>query len=154
MWTKHRVEIREGVKSKLLEMIAQEQNAAMRNALARLIDEIARKELPNHSWPALLPWLYESATAPNALQRQTAMLVLFIVLETFVDTEALKHELPHIMSLFAKGIQDPESLDVRITTVRALSKVAENLDMDDQADLAAMQSAVPQMLIVLQQSLD
>ena len=91
MWTKHRVEIREGVKSKLLEMIAQEQNAAMRNALARLIAEIARKELPNHSWPALLPWLYESATAPNALQRQTAMLVLFIVLETFVDTEALKH---------------------------------------------------------------
>ena len=154
VWTKHRVEIREGVKSKLLEMIAQEQNAAMRNALARLIAEIARKELPNHSWPALLPWLYESATAPNALQRQTAMLVLFIVLETFVDTEALKHELPHIMSLFAKGIQDPESLDVRITTVRALSKVAENIDMDDQADLAAMQSAVPQMLIVLQQSLD
>ena len=98
--------------------------------------------------------MFESAESPNAVQRQTAMLVLFYVLETFVDSEELKSHLPRIMALFAKGIQDPESLEVRVTTVRALSKVAENIDSDDQADLAALQSALPQMILVLQQCLD
>lgn len=154
VWTKQPAELRDGMKAKLLELIGQEPTAAMRNAMARVIAEIARKELPHNAWPALLPWLYDSASSSQATQRQTAMLVLFIVLETFVDTEALKSELPRIMQLFAKGLQDPESLEVRITTVRALSKVAENLDMDDHADLAAMQSAVPQMVEVLQQCLD
>lgn len=154
VWMKQPADLREGLKAKLLEIIGHEPQAVMRNALARVIAEIARKELPHNAWPALLPWLYGSAESPDATQRQTAMLVLFIVLETFVDTAALKSELPRIMSLFAKGLQDPESLEVRITTVRALSKVAENLESDDQADLSAMQSAVPQMVEVLQQCLD
>lgn len=154
VWVKQPIEIRDGIKAKLLEIIAAEPSHLLRNAMARVIAEIARKELPMQSWPALLPWLFTSAESPNAMQRQTAMLVLFIVLETFVDSEALKSQLPRIMGLFAKGLQDPESIEVRITTVRALSKVAENLDSDDQADLSAMQSAVPQMVEVLQQCLD
>lgn len=153
-WTKQPVELRDGIKTKLLEIIGQEQSTAMRNALACIVNEIACKELPHNMWPALLPWMFESAESSNAMQRQTAMLVLFYVLETFVDSEALKSHLPRVMSLFAKGIQDPESLEVRVTTVRALSKVAENIDTDDQADLAALQSAIPQMIMVLQQCLD
>lgn len=155
VWTKHSVEVRDNIKSRLLEQIAREESALLRNGLARVIAEIARKELPHNAWPALLPWLFESAESPNAAQRQAAILVLFIVLETFVDGgDALKSHLPRIMSLFAKSLQDPESLEVRITTVRALGKVAENLETEDQADLAAMQSAVPQMVEILQQCLD
>lgn len=153
-WSKQPVEIRTGIKTKLLEIAALESAAAMRNSLACVINEIACKELPHNMWPELLPWMFESAESPNAVQRQTAMLVLFYVLETFVDSEELKSHLPRIMALFAKGIQDPESLEVRVTTVRALSKVAENIDSDDQADLAALQSALPQMILVLQQCLD
>ena len=155
VWTKQSVEVRDQIKSRLLDLIAQENNNLLRNGIARVIAEIARKELPHNAWPALLPWLYESAESPNAAQRQAAILVLFIVLETFVDGgDALKSQLPRIMGLFAKSLQDPESLEVRITTVRALGKVAENLEAEDQADLAAMQSAVPQMVEILQQCLD
>ena len=154
-WTKQPVEIREGIKSKLLEMIAQEQSAPVRNGEARVVAEIARKELPSNAWPSLLPWLYQSAEAPAASQRLVALLVLFMVLETFVDGgAALTSQLPRIMGVFAKSLQDPESLEVRVTTVRALGKVAENLETEDSADLAAMQSAVPQMVHVLQQCLD
>ncbi|PKI83879.1 hypothetical protein MVES1_002369 [Malassezia vespertilionis] len=154
-WTKQNVAVRDGIKARLLELITEEQSALLRNGLARIIAEIARKELPMNGWPALLPWLFDSAESPNAAQRQISVLVLFIVLETFVDgSEALKANLPRIMALFSKSLQDPESLDVRVTTVRALGKVAENLDADDQADLAAMQSAMPQIMHVLQQSFD
>ncbi|WFC99325.1 hypothetical protein MYAM1_002069 [Malassezia yamatoensis] len=155
VWAKQSVEVREEIKSRLLQLISEEDNNLIRNGLARVIAEIARKELPHNAWPALLPWLFESAELPNAAQRQAAILVLFIVLETFVDGgDALKSQLPRIMSLFAKSLQDPESIEVRITTVRALGKVAENLEAEDQADLTAMQSAVPQMVEILQQCLD
>lgn len=155
VWTKQSVEVRDQIKSRLLQLIAHEESNLLRNGMARVIAEIARKELPHNAWPALLPWLFESAESPSAAQRQAAILVLFIVLETFVDgSDALKSHLPRIMGLFAKSLQDPESLEVRVTTVRALGKVAENLEAEDQADLAAMQSAVPQMVEVLQQSLD
>ena len=155
VWTKQSVEVRDQIKARLLQLIAQEESHLLRNGMARVIAEIARKELPHNAWPALLPWLFESAESPSAAQRQAAMLVLFIVLETFVDGgDALKSQLPRIMALFAKSLQDPESIEVRITTVRALGKVAENLEAEDQADLAAMQSAVPQMVEILQQCLD
>lgn len=83
-----------------------------------------------------------------------SILVFFIVLETFVDgQESLEQYLPQIMNVFSKSLQDPESLEVRVTTVRALGKVAENLDTDSTTDLALVQSAIPLMVQVLDQTL-
>lgn len=155
VWMRQSADIREGMKVRLLEGIGAEESSLVRSGMARVIAEIARKELPHGAWPALLPWLFQAAEAPNAHQRHTAVLVLFIVLETFVDGSAsLKSQLPRIMQLFAKSLVDPESLDVRVTTVRALGKVAENLETEDAADIATMQSAMPQMLMVFQQAMD
>lgn len=126
----------------------------VRNAIARVLSEIARKELPAGTWPQLLPFLFQASESPNAAHRQTAIYVFFTVLETFVEGGAsLETYLPQILSVFSKSLQDPESLDVRVTTVRALGKVAENLEADAGADLAAMQNAIPQMIQVLNQCL-
>ncbi|KAN0062554.1 hypothetical protein ACQY0O_005086 [Thecaphora frezii] len=155
VWTKQSVEVRDGIKAKLLEIVTNEQTPIVRNAIARVISEIAKRELPAGSWPDLLPFLFNAAESPNASHRQISIFVFFTVLETFVDGgEALDQHLPQIMQLFAKSLQDPESIEVRITTVRALGKVAMNLDNDASADLAAMQSAVPQMVGVLNQCLE
>lgn len=67
--------------------------------------------------------------------------------------ESLEGYLPQIMQVFDKSLQDPESLEVRVTTVRALGKVAENLDTDSVTDLALVQSAIPAMVQVLDQTL-
>ncbi|KAJ9474929.1 Importin subunit beta-4 [Pseudozyma hubeiensis] len=155
VWTKQSVQVRDGIKAKLLEVVTNEQATAVRNAIARVISEIAKRELPAGSWPALLPFLFQAADSPNATHRQISLFVFYTVLETFVDGgEALDKHLPQIMQLFAKSLQDPESLEVRVTTVRALGKVAQNLESDASADLAAMQSAVPQMVGVLNQCLE
>jgi importin-4 len=62
--------------------------------------------------------------------------------------------LPQIMQVFSKTLNDPESLDVRVTTVRGLGKVGDMLEEDAASDLAAIQSAVPQMVQVLSQCLE
>jgi hypothetical protein len=123
----------------------------VRNALARVI---AEKELPAGTWSQLLPFLFQASNSPTAAHRQVSILVFFIVLETFVDgQESLEKYLPQIMQVFSKSLQDPESLEVRVTTVRALGKVAENLDVDSTTDLALVQSAIPLMVQVLDQTL-
>lgn len=129
-------------------------SALVRNAIARVIAEVAKRELPAGTWQQLLPFLFQAASSPTASHRQVSIFVFFIVLETFVDgEESLEKYLPQIMSIFSKSLQDPESLDVRVTTVRALGKVAENLDADATSDLALVQSAIPLMVQVLDQTL-
>jgi hypothetical protein len=126
----------------------------VRNAIARVIAEIAKKELPAGTWSQLLPFLFQASNSPTPSHRQVAILVFFIVLETFVEgEETLERYLPQIMSVFSKSLQDPDSLEVRVTTVRALGKVAENLDTDSTTDLALVQSAIPMMVQVLDQTL-
>ncbi|PWN53172.1 ARM repeat-containing protein [Violaceomyces palustris] len=154
VWAKQSVQVRDGIKAKLLQIISSEQSALVRNGIARVISEIARKELPAGTWPDLLPFLFQAAESQTAAVRQIAIFVFYTILETFVDGENLEQYLPQIMQLFAKSLQDPESIEVRITTVRALGKVAQNLEADASADMAAMQSAVPQMVGVLNQCLE
>lgn len=91
----------------------------VRNAISRVVSEIANRELVAGTWPELLPFLFSAADSPNATHRQISIFVFFTVLETFVDGgEKLEAYLPQILGVFAKSLQDPESIEVRITTVR------------------------------------
>lgn len=79
------------------------------------------------------------------------------ILDTLADssesTVSFDQYLPQIMGVFEKSLQDPESLEVRITTVRALGRVAMNLESDAVGDLQAMQGAVPKIVEILHQCL-
>ena len=75
VWMRQSADIREGMKARLLEGIGAEESSLVRSGMARVIAEIARKELPHGAWPALLPWLFQAAEAPNAHQRHTACLL-------------------------------------------------------------------------------
>jgi len=155
VWLKQAVDVRAGIKARLLEIIAKEDSTLVRNAISRVISEIAKKELLAGTWPELLPFLFGAADSPTASHRQVSIFVFFTVLETFVDGgEKLEAYLPQILAVFAKSLQDPESIEVRITTVRALGKVAENLESDAGQDLTTMQQAIPQMVRVLHDCLE
>ncbi|KAK0556623.1 hypothetical protein OC846_001068 [Tilletia horrida] len=152
-WTKQAQDVRAGIKAKLLQLVSEERNALVRNGIARVVSAIARIELPLNTWPELLPFLFSAAESPDANHRQASIFVFYTVLETFVDddTNKLTQYLPQIMVTFSKALQDPESLEVRITTVRGLGKVAESVDDESPNDLAALQGAVPSMVQVLNQ---
>ncbi|CAD6926562.1 unnamed protein product [Tilletia controversa] len=125
----------------------------MFTTIAQVVSGIARIELPLNSWPELLPFLFSAAESPDAAHRQSAIFVFYTVLETFVEDEpsGLAQYLPQIMATFSKALQDWESLEVRITTVRGLGKVAESVDEESPNDFAALQGAVPAMVQVLNQ---
>jgi hypothetical protein len=56
-----------------------------------------------------------------------------------------------LFPLFAKSLVDPESSEVRVTTMRALAKVAEYIEADAKHDIKAYQELIVPMLQVLQQ---
>lgn len=93
-------------------------SALVRHQISRIISEIAKKELPASSWPQLLPFLFEASNSAQAPHRYVAIFTFYTLLETFVEGDALSKHLPTILGIFSKSIQDPDSLEVRVTTVR------------------------------------
>lgn len=86
-------------------------------------------------------------------ERQIGIYTLYCILDTiFVDD--FSSQLPQLLQLFTKTLNDPQNLGIRIITLRALGKVAEYVDAEDKHEVAAIQSLVPNMVAVLGQALE
>ena len=103
-------------------------------------------------WPNLLPGLYQAARSPTSTHRETAIYVLFSLLDTVA--ESFEPELKALFALFSNTLLDPESAEVRMTTLRALAKVAEYISTDDKHDIRSFQELIVPMLNVTQQAIN
>lgn len=84
--------------------------------------------------------------------RIVGVYVLYSILETMGDGFSSKFK--ELFNLFSKTIKDPESLEVRINTVLAISKMAMVIDAeDDQQSVKAFQAIFPDMVAVLKDSI-
>lgn len=72
--------------------------------------------MPVSAWPQLLPFLLETAMSSQATHREVGIYILYTVLETIV--EGFQEHLQNFFKLFENLLQDPESTEVRVTTVR------------------------------------
>ncbi|POW08844.1 hypothetical protein PSHT_09376 [Puccinia striiformis] len=151
-WKKLGSSMRDAIKSRLLEIVVSEPVPITRHAIARVISEVAEYELPEKAWPQLLGFLMKATDSPVAQEREVAIFTLSNLMDTVVDSFA--ENLPQIYALFAKTLQDPESLEVRVTTVQALGRVAEYIEVDEDASIASFQAMIPQMLVVIGQTLE
>lgn len=88
----------------------------VRHSIARVIAVIASIEVRQNTWPALLPFLQQSCTSQQVVHREVGSFILFTVLESIV--EGFEKHLPGLFELFRGLLADPESSEVRITTVR------------------------------------
>lgn len=88
----------------------------MRHSTALVIIAIASYEIPLQEWPKLLPFLQTTMASPVAAQREIGIFILHNVLEEVMDTLELNRSIPQFSQLFAQLMNDPESLQVRITT--------------------------------------
>jgi hypothetical protein len=91
----------------------------VRHSAARVIASIAAIEIPNAAWPRLLPFLHQTCISPQVTHREVGIYILFTVLENIV--EGFQEHLQNFFKLFEQLLADPESIEVRITTVRYLS---------------------------------
>jgi positive regulator of sigma E activity len=134
LWIQLPVEERDQIKAKLPEVILLEQGCVfffvflplflnyclfsnlVRHSIARVIAMIASIEVPQNTWPALLPFLQQSCTSQQVVHREVGSYILFTVLESIV--EGFESHLHGLFELFRGLIVDPESSEVRITTVK------------------------------------
>ena len=77
---------------------------------------IASIEVPQNTWPALFPFLQQSCSSQEVVHREVGSYILFTVLESIV--EGFEKHLSGLLELFRGLLVDPESSEVRITTVR------------------------------------
>ncbi|KAL1407538.1 hypothetical protein Q8F55_006971 [Vanrija albida] len=153
LWKKTPEPVRQQIKSNILVRLTQEPTLIVRHSLARAVSSIADIELTVQppQWPELMPGLYQATQSGDKTHRETSIFVLYSLLDTVV--ESFESQVKTLFELFAKTLHDHESGEVRMTTVRALAKVAEYISVEDKHDIKAFQELIVPMLNVLQQAI-
>jgi len=140
------------MRNQLLQATVNEQSALVRHSSARVIAAIAAIDLADGEWTDLPGVLQQAATSVQVQQREVGVYILFTLLETMGDEFT---SIAELFALFRITIRDPDSADVRVNTMLALSKMALVFDTDeDEASLRAFQEAVPSMVSILKESID
>lgn len=152
-WTSIPADQKSHIRNQLLQATVNEQNALVRHSSARVIAAIAAIDLADGEWTDLPGFLQHAATSAEVRQREVGVYILFTILETMGDEFMSKFG--ELFALFRNTIRDPDSADVRVNTMLALSKMALVFDADeDAASLRAFQEAVPSMVSILKESID
>ncbi|KAJ3343389.1 hypothetical protein HDU93_008754 [Gonapodya sp. JEL0774] len=151
-WAAVDATVQEGIRKHLLEHIIVEPNSLVRHALARAISAIAKIDIPQKQWTELIPFLYQCCQSPNVAHREVGVFALFTLFETIAD--ALQDEIKQMFVIFTHTINDPESKEVRVTTMQALGKVAEFVEADNADDVKLFRDMIPSMVKILQQCLE
>ena len=105
----------------------------VRHSLARVISAIAAIEMPHGQWNGLLPFVENACRSMESRHREIGAFILFSILEVVV--EGLQNQVEAFLQLYATLLQDPQSLDVRIVTVRGLGVLAGYIDLEDKAEI-------------------
>lgn len=152
MWTKIPENQRNSARSQLFQATMAEKHSLARHSSSRLVSAIAKVDLEDGEWSELPGLLQQAATSSNADERAVGVYLLYSILETMGDGFADKFKA--LFDLFSKTINDPESLDVRVNTLLALSKMAMVIDAEeDQASVKSFQNTFPAMVKVLQDAI-
>lgn len=151
-WSKIQDGQRKSARSQLFQATMSEQHSLARHAAARLVSAVAKIDLDEGEWNELPGMLQQAATSSQASERAVGVYLLYSLLEAIGDGFSSKFK--DLFGLFSQTIKDPESLDVRVNTVLALSKMAIVIDAEeDQASVKAFQNIFPAMVQVLQDSI-
>ena len=152
-WTKIPEQQRSSARSQLFQATMSESHSLVRHSSARLVSTIAKIDLEDGDWAELPNMLQQAATSSNAGERAVGIYLLYSLLETMGD--GFSDKFKALFELFANTIKDPESLEVRLNTLLALSKMALVIDAEeDQASVKAFQTLVPAMVAVLQATIE
>jgi hypothetical protein len=152
-WAKVQDAQKPALREQLLRSGVSESNDLVRHSVARVISAVAKVDLEDGQWADLPNFLIRAADGGNKDERAVSMYILFTILETL--GEGFEEKFQELFNLFSKTIRDPESPEVRINTLLALSKLAMYLDSaENEAPVKAFQELVPSMVAVLKDAID
>ena len=120
-----------------------------RHSAGRVIAAIASLDFVDGEWAELPGFLQQAATSQTARHREVGVYIIFTILEAVGD--AFPGDVSNLYKLFSTTIRDPESAEVRVNTMLALSRLAMLLDPDeDPKQVKMFQETVPNMVAVLE----
>ncbi|EMC99774.1 hypothetical protein BAUCODRAFT_153902 [Baudoinia panamericana UAMH 10762] len=141
------------LRDSLLKSTIDEEKPLPRHSKARVIAAIAKVDLEDGEWSELPGILQQAATSQTARHREVGLYIIYTLLETMPDM--FQENMGQMLALFNRTIQDPESVEVRLNTMLALSELAMVLDTDeDTKSLKSFQSTIPHMVRVLQSTIE
>ena len=141
------------IREQLLRATLNEPADLVRHSCARVISAIAKIDIEDGQWGDLPGFLLQAALSPKKEERAVAVYILFTILETL--GEGFEEKYLDLINLFDKTIRDPESPEVRVNTLMALSKLSIFLDADEHAQcVKAFQNLLPAMVAVLKDAID
>ncbi|CUA72374.1 putative importin subunit beta-4 [Rhizoctonia solani] len=156
LWVQVPQNIRAAIKSRVTEVILAEPASIVRHTIARVISAIAQFELQGGSkqvtWPELIPWVESACVATSAAHREVGTYVLFTIMDNLMDE--ITERLSTFFNLFGSLIRDPESAEVRVTSVRCLGQIAQYIDSHQKDEIKQFQALIPGMINVLADCLE
>lgn len=151
-WVKLSDGQRKSARTQLFQATMAEKHSLARHSSSRLVSTIAKVDLDDGEWAELPGLLQQAATSSNAEERAVGVYLLYSLLETMGD--GFSDKFKALFELFSHTMKDPESLEVRVNTLLAVSKMAMVIDAEeDQASVKAFQNLFPSMVQVLQDTI-
>ncbi|GAM42478.1 karyopherin [Talaromyces pinophilus] len=152
-WLKVPADQKPQIREQLLRGTMSSNSELVRHAIARIVSSVAKIDLQDGEWADLPNFLLQAAQSGNKDERAIGVYIFFTILESL--GEGFEDKFQDLFTLFSKTIRDPESAEVRINTLLALSKLAIHLDSDeDPAPVKAFQQVFPDMVRVLKDAID
>ena len=119
------------VRSSLLESTLAENDPKTRHASARLVTAIAILDTKEGKWPELTYFCQQASSSQRASDREVGLFIVYTLFEA--EPELFEKRLGEMLQLFSHTIQDPESREVRQTTLLALGELSARIYDDDKA---------------------
>ncbi|AJV37977.1 Kap123p [Saccharomyces cerevisiae YJM683] len=141
---------RASIKTSLLQTAFSEPKENVRHSNARVIASIGTEELDGNKWPDLVPNLIQTASGEDVQTRQTAIFILFSLLEDF--TSSLSGHIDDFLALFSQTINDPSSLEIRSLSAQALNHVSALIEEQETINPVQAQkfaASIPSVVNVL-----
>lgn len=141
-----------GIRTHLLQTTLTERDSRVRHASARVIGAIAQTDLAEGEWLDLPEQMIQAATSSNVQEREVSTYLLYVIVDDMPEEQS--SHFTQFFEIFHRTIRDPESGEVRINTLLALSKMAQAIDSEnDEHSLQNFHQAIPGMVEVLQQAI-
>ncbi|KAK9167521.1 hypothetical protein Scep_002712 [Stephania cephalantha] len=122
-WAKLSPQLRQLVKSSLIESITVEHSPPVRRASANVVSIVAQYAVPAGEWPDLLPFLFQCSQSAQEDHREVALILFSSLTETIGNT--FRAHFADLQSLLLKCLQDETSTRVRVAALKAVGSFLE-----------------------------
>ncbi|XP_069490065.1 importin-4 [Ambystoma mexicanum] len=144
-WKKLSPDLRENLKSLVLNAIQREPEHKVRHALAQLASVMLKNETLD-KWPQMFQYMQQTSRSTAPEQRQVGLLVLSTALDSC--TKAFQPHFRDLLRLFHHTLGDTENKPVPFYTIQAITVMAQYMGKDE---LNQMRSLIPKILTAIQE---